>query len=120
MQPSVKHGKGWPIMQTDIREGLARELFEDAMCEHQTFGVETRKKVWEKECDDFRARADNLITYLRSEGLVRKVEGELPDKGEWWAKIVHLDESKTTIFVSVYWNAQQDMLQAGYTLIEEI
>ena len=114
----------------DIREGLADILFEDAMQEHQTFGVETRKKVWEKECESFRARADDLIAYLRSEGLVRKVEGKLPELDDEEKEMDircytkrglvsgNLDSMKGMLGLA---EQQQTlhMLKAGYTLTTE-
>ena len=54
---------------------------------------------------DYDELTNRIIKYLKSQGVVQKVEGELPDERDFnrWPLIV-----------------REDMLKAGYTLTKEI
>ena len=79
---------------TDIREGLARRLPMSG----------TGNPDW--------VMAALLIEYLRSEGVVRKVEGELP-LFSFPSTGYHPQDAE------IYRQAQQDMINKGYTLTTE-
>ncbi len=91
----------------DIREGIAKKLddvFSDLdhwdcpeECGHKVCLIEWRDNL-----------TDELLQYLHSQGVVRKVEGELP---EW-----ELKNTGSELENAIYRIARQDMLKAGYTL----
>lgn len=60
-------------------------------------------------------QADELIEYLKSEGLVKVVEGELPIN-----PYIAADTKEIKDFCYVYGIAQHAMLEAGYRLTKEI
>lgn len=59
--------------QKEIREGIAQSIFE-----RFTNGHKPWEKCTQKHKDIFLRRADLILTYLRSQGVVIKVDRELP------------------------------------------
>ena len=101
---------------TDIREGLAELV--DQMNRFFSSSVKSlpdkcnNPKCAELDPPDCEyCWADEILTYLHENGVVQKVEGELPEDPfphEW-------DEAHDG-----YSHALHDMLKAGYTLTKEI
>ncbi len=58
--------------QEEIREGLARRMFDSEMSRDQVFGVATREKAWLEERENYLSRAFNDLHYLHSQGVVIK------------------------------------------------
>lgn len=93
----------------DIREGMALIIAEELL-----LPLKAKSKYGnsaEAGLVIFQAvmTAIKVLDFLCSEGLVRKVEGELPR-----------DEHIELTCCSAYGRAQQDMLKAGYCKVEPI
>ena len=61
-------------------------------------------------------RTNQILSYLHSQGVVIKVEGELPEEPTWCS----LDGKAIRGARSVYKIAQQDILNAGYAPVEPL
>ncbi len=85
-----------------IREGLARLLCRADDLEW------TNIVQWQR--DEYLSDANDLSNYLTSQGVVQKVEGELPK----------MSDSEMVDYGSGYSHSQQDMFKAGYTLTKPL
>jgi len=107
---------------SDVREGLAKCHY------YMPEGVPTFREAWENLSEDkqkpFLDLATKQVRYLRSKGVVRKVEGELPpNRADVPIRPYSTDINTVQILCGVsntYAQAQQDMIEAGYTLTEEL
>ena len=63
--------------QEEIREGIARELF------NFNNPYEEWNKMSQQTHDIFRGRAGRLLSYLHSQGVAIKVEKDIPTEGLW-------------------------------------
>jgi len=87
---------------TDIREGLAKI--------HRGWAPDSVSNTTEPDSEDY-VYADNAIQYLRSQGVVQKVEGELPVTEIFFPHHVTEECCKTIM---------EYMVKKGYTLTKEI
>lgn len=63
--------------QEEIREGIARRMFESEMNRDQVFGADTRRKAWRREKAEYLARAYNDLHWLHSQGVL--IKARCPD-----------------------------------------
>lgn len=105
----------------DIQEGIKLQTYR-LFCQHcqalQKVMGWKGKPCWviqynepEAICASAIDAADGLFALLRSEGLVRKVEGELP------SNFYKTDDEQLH---QAFEYGQRDMLEAGYCKVEEI
>ncbi len=90
----------------DIREGIAKILAEEGF--HISDGVDSCAGH-DREAQEL--GLGSIMDFLRSKGLVKVIEGELPKK---------IAGESNPHYCAGWYDAQQDMLEAGYRLTKEI
>jgi len=117
--------------QEEIREGIAKQLLQGTIdarygCPQKDLeGNPSVQTGWASEPDKVREhylqKADQILIYLHSQGVVIKVDRELPEhwgnKIDWRNK--KLNEAGKA-YSKVYYVAQEDMLKAGYVAVEPL
>ncbi len=114
------------MVKEEIREGIAERIHLEwcdwslSISEKETLSPE-RLERWKQHWVEFaelpedvkeqdRVWADELIKYLHSQGVVRKVERELP------SRFLIITRSPQ----NAYEQAQRDMLKSGYVAVEPL
>jgi len=105
--------------QEEIREGIAKRHCEGCLPEEQC----SEKRVG-KKCPEYYETADEELGWLHSQGVVIKVERELP-LNPFANQLINKDE-QTAYY---YWNqslsasyleGQEDMLKTGYVATKSL
>ena len=116
------------MTREEIREGIAEWLWENRAGETTVQDcVYTWAELPGYRKDDFRASADKLLTYEHSQGVVIKVDRELPENPNR-ARNISIDEhpEKTwDVAHSVGWrdgweSGRDDTIDAGYVAVEPL
>ena len=98
--------------QEEIREGIAFESFWIDCGAGDRIDARVYWDADAKAREEWRHRADLLIAHLNSQGVVIKADRELPKLNETYKDFGGND--------SIWEEAQQDMLKAGYVAVEPL
>ena len=100
----------------EIREGVAKNIF---LKQRTSDDYIYRRPCWEElgasAKKPFYKEADGISRFLHSQGVVIKVDRELPEYLQAsWVKI------EDDIFTELEWNTQKALDKAGYVAVESL